>query len=108
MLKLEMIDYLQKIIKSTINCSENGCCDHIQKYNLSVEKRGRVGIGVWLQFGRGELGWGKRRRNRGRECRQSGYIVAFTDRITDETFSSVYPSVSPPVTVPRHCIEIPA
>jgi hypothetical protein len=56
MLKLERIDYLQKIIISTINCSENGCCDHIQKYNLSVEKRGRVGISVWLQFGRGELG----------------------------------------------------
>ena len=28
----------------------------------------------WLQFGRGEVGWGRSRRNRGRECRQSGYI----------------------------------
>jgi hypothetical protein len=38
--------------------------------NLSacVEKRGRVGMGGWLQFGIGELGWG-RRRNRGGESR---------------------------------------
>jgi len=60
-------------------------------------------MGGWLQFGRGELGWGRRkgrrRRNRGRESRQSGYILAFTD----ENVSSV----SPPVTVPRHCTEIP-
>jgi hypothetical protein len=34
--------------------------------NLSdcVKKRGRVGIGGWLQFERGELGWGRRRRNK--------------------------------------------
>jgi hypothetical protein len=43
--------------------------------NLSdcVEKRRRVGMGGWLQFERGEVGWGRRRgrrrRNRGRECR---------------------------------------
>jgi hypothetical protein len=56
----------------------------------------------WLQFGRGELGWGRRRgrrrRNRGRESRQSGYILAFTDG----NVPLVYPSVSQPVTVPRH------
>jgi hypothetical protein len=34
-------------------------------------------------------------------------IYAFTDGITDENVPSVYPSVSPPVTVPRHCTEIP-
>jgi len=55
----------------------------------------------------GELGWGRRRgrrrRNRGRECRQSGYILAFTDGITD----GHVPSVSPPVTVSRQCTEIP-
>jgi len=82
--------------------------------NLSdcVKKRGRVGMDGWMQFGRGELGWGRkrggrRRRNRGLECWQSGYILAFTDGITDETFPSVYPSVSPSVTVPRHCTAIP-
>ena len=67
-------------------------------------------MGVWLQFGRGELGWGRRRgrrrRNRGRECRQSGYILATTDGITDEHFPSVYPSVSPPLTMPHHYTEI--
>jgi len=75
----------------------------IRNLSTCVEKRGRVGMGGWLQFGRGELGWGRRkgrrRRNRGRESRQSGYILAFTD----ENVSSV----SPPVTVPRHCTEIP-
>jgi hypothetical protein len=76
--------------------------------NLSAceGKRGRDGMGGWLQFGRGELGWG-RRRNRGRESRQSGYILAFTDGITDRTFPSVIPSVLPPMNVPRHYTEIP-
>jgi hypothetical protein len=42
-------------------------------------------MGGWLQFGRGEVGWERRkRRNRGRECRQmGGYIMAFTDGITN-------------------------
>jgi hypothetical protein len=53
------------------------------------------------------VGWGRRSRNRGRECRQSGYIMAFTDGITDRHFPSVYPSVIPPVKVSRHCTEIP-
>jgi len=56
------------MIKSTINCSENGCCDHVRKYKkcglLVLRRRGKVGMGGWLQFGRGELGWGGRRRNR--------------------------------------------
>ena len=79
----------------------------IRNLSACVEKRGRVGMGSWLQFGRGELGWGRRRRNRGRESRQSGYILSFTYRITDGNVPSVYPSVSPPVIVPRHCTEIP-
>ena len=31
--------------------------------NLSdcVKKRGRVGMDGWMQFGRGELGWGRKR-----------------------------------------------
>ena len=60
------------------------------------------GMGGWLQFGRGEFGWGRRRRNRGRESRQSEYILAFTDGI----INGHVPSVSPQVTVPRHCMEI--
>jgi hypothetical protein len=50
----------------------------IKNLSACVEKRGRVVMGVWLQFRRGELGWGRRKgrrmRNRGRERRQSGYI----------------------------------
>jgi len=63
-------------------------------------------MGGWLQFGRGEVGWerrrGRRRRNKGRECRQSGYIMAFTDGITDGQVLSVIS----PVKVPRHCPAI--
>jgi len=33
-------------------------------------------MGGWLQFGRGEVGWERRRRrNRGRECRQMGGCI---------------------------------
>ena len=50
----------------------------IRNLSACVEKRGRDGMGGWLQFGRGEVGWGRRRgrkrRNRGRECRQRVYI----------------------------------
>jgi hypothetical protein len=36
---------------------------------------------VWLQFGRGEVGWERRRRrNRGRECRQMGAYNGFFQR----------------------------
>jgi hypothetical protein len=41
------------------------------------------------------------------ESRQSGYIFTFADGITDGHIPSVYLLVSPPVTVPRHCTEIP-
>jgi hypothetical protein len=56
-------------------------------------------MGGWLQFGRGEVGWERRRRNRGRECQQvGGYIMVFSDGIIDRLFLSV--------TVPRHCTAI--
>ena len=41
----------------------------------------------------GELGWGRRRRNRGGEGRQSGDILTFTDEFTDERIPSMIPSV---------------
>jgi len=75
----------------------------IRNLSAYVEKRGRVGMDGWLQLGRGELGWGRRRRNRGGESRQSVYILAFTDGITDEHVSSVILMVNGP----RHCTEIP-
>jgi len=60
-----------------------------------VENSGEFGMGVWLQFGRGEVGWERRRRrNRGRECRQMGYIMVFSDGIL------------PSVKAPCHCTAI--
>jgi len=68
------------MIKST----RNGYCDHVQDIrNLSahVENSGEFGMGVWLQFGRGEVGWERRRRrNRGREYRQMGAYNGFFRR----------------------------
>jgi hypothetical protein len=37
----------------------------IRNLSAFVEKRGRVGMGGWLQFGRGEVGWGRRREEEG-------------------------------------------
>jgi len=68
------------MIKST----RNGYCDHVQDIrNLSarVENSGEFGMGVWLQFGRGEVRWERRRRrNRGWECRQMGAYNGFFRR----------------------------
>jgi len=68
------------MIKST----RNRYYDHVQDIrNLSacVENSGEFGMGVWLQFGRGEVGWERRRtRNRGRECRQMGAYNGFFRR----------------------------
>jgi len=68
------------MIKST----RNGYCDHVQDIrNLSarVKNSGEFGMGVWLQFGRVEVGWERRRRrNRGRECRQMGVYNGFFRR----------------------------
>jgi len=100
MLKLKRIDLLTK--NDTIH--KNGCCDHVQKYKkleCLCWEEGRVGMRGWLQFGRGEVGWG--RRNRAKECRQSGYIFTFADRIINGHIPSIYPSVI----VSRHCTEIP-
>jgi hypothetical protein len=56
---------------------------------------------------RGELGWGRRRRNRGGEGRQSGHILTFADGITDGLLLSVIPSAILKVNQSRHCTEIP-
>ena len=91
------------MIKST----RNGYCDHVQDIrNLSarVENSGEFRMGVWLQFGRGEVGWERRRRrNKGRECRQmGGYIMVFSDGIT----VGLLPSVIPSEKVTGHCTAI--
>jgi hypothetical protein len=46
-----------------------------------------------LLFGRGELGCGKRMRNKRRDNRQSGDILTFADEITDRLILLVIPSV---------------
>jgi len=62
-------------------------------------------MGGWLQFRRGEVGWGRKRerrwRNRVKECRQSKYVPPLSDRFTDINFSSVILSVIPLVLVTR-------
>jgi len=60
-----------------------------------------------LQSRRGELEWGRRRRNMGGKGRQSGYILALTDGNTNELIMSAIPSVSLMVNWSRHCTEIP-
>jgi hypothetical protein len=55
----------------------------------------------------GGLGWGRRRRNRGGESRQSVDILAFTNGIIDRYVLSVYPSVILTVNASHQCTEIP-
>jgi hypothetical protein len=72
-----------------------------------VEKREIFFLGGadYLQFGRGEMGWG-RRRNRGGDGRQSGDILTFTDGITDGLILLVILFAILMVNRSRHCTEI--
>jgi len=73
-----------------------------------AEKRGIFFFGDGcLQFERGELGWGKRRRNRGGDSRQSCDILTFADGITDGLMMSMVPSVILTVNWSCHYMEIP-
>ena len=85
MLKFKKIE-LQKLIKS-VGKSEHGCCDHKTSRNITCCADMRE-IFVWGERGLvvcrwGELGLGRRRRNRGGEGRWSGHILTFTDGFTD-------------------------
>jgi hypothetical protein len=99
------------MIKSTINRRTDVVTTYksIRKMSAYVEEKRDIfrGVGGCLQFGRGELGCGRRRRNRGGQSRQSVDLLAFTDGITDGHVLSVYPSVSLMVNGPYHCTEIP-
>jgi len=53
------------------------------------------------------MGWGRRRRNRGGESRQSVNILAFTDGITDGHVMLVYPLIILTVNGLNHYTEIP-
>jgi len=55
---------------------------------------------------RGELGWGRRRRNRGGEGRQSGHILTFADGLTDKIIPSVSSSAILMINRARHYMEI--
>jgi hypothetical protein len=62
--------------------------------------------GGYLQFGRGELGWGRRRRNMGGEGRHSGDILTFAEEITDGLILTVSTSVILTVNWSHHCTDI--
>jgi hypothetical protein len=67
--------------------SEHGCCDHKTSRNITccadMRKTFFGGEGGLVVCRWGELGLGRRRRNRGGEGRQSWHILTFTDGFTD-------------------------
>ena len=70
--------------------SEHGCCDHKTSRNITCCADMRE-IFVWGGGGLvvcrwGELGLGRRRRNRGGEGRQSWHILTFSDGFSDGFF----------------------
>jgi hypothetical protein len=69
-------------------------------------KKREIFVGGSVVCSRGELGWGRRRRNRGGEGRQSGYILIFADGFTDKIIPSLIPSAILMVNRARHCTEI--
>jgi len=79
---------------------------NLKKYDC-VEKRGIFFLGGFLQIRRGELGWGRRRRNMGGDNRQSCDILTFADGITDELMLLVVPSTFLMENWSRHYTEIP-
>ena len=82
------------MIKSIINQNMDDMTTKLKEIWLVLRRGGYFKGGGCLQFGRGELGWGRRRRrNRGGEGQLSGDISKFADGITDETILSVYPFV---------------
>jgi hypothetical protein len=74
-----------------------------------VLRRGRFffWVGGLVVCSRGELGWGRRRRNGGGEGQKSDHILSFADGITDGLLLSVIPSAILTVNRSRHCTEIP-
>ena len=74
------------------------CCS--QKREIFFLVRGLV------VCSRGELGWGRRRRNREGEGRQSGHLLTFTDGLTNGIIPSVSPSAILMVNRACHCTKI--
>jgi len=71
-----------------------------------AEKREIFFLGGLVVCNRGELGWGRRRRNRGGEGRQSGHILTFTNGFTNIIIPSVSLSAILKVNRARHYTEI--
>ena len=80
------------MIKS-VDKSEHECCDHKTSRNTTccaeMRKIFVLGRGGLIICRWGGLGLGRRRRNGGGECRQSGHIFTFVDGLTDGIIPSV-------------------
>jgi hypothetical protein len=76
---------------------------------LVLRRGGEMGWVVGCSLG-GERGDGEEEGEEKGEIEEEsvgrGYILTFTDGITEVHLLSVYPSVIPPVNVSRHCTEI--
>ena len=81
---------------------------NFKKYNLLCWDKGDFCLeGGGLVVCRWEeLGLGRRRRNRGEEGRERGYILTFADRFTNRIIPSVILSAIPMVNRACHCTEI--
>jgi len=73
------------------------CCAKKREFFFFFGGRGLV------VCSRGELGWGRRRRNKGGEGRQSDHKLTFADRIRPSMILSAILTINRP----RHCTEIP-
>jgi hypothetical protein len=78
---------------------------NFKKYDLLCWEEEDFFFGL-VDCSRGELGWGRRRRNRRGEGRQIGHILTFTNRLTDRIIPSVSPSAILTVNRARHCTEL--
>ena len=94
------------MIKSIINQNTDAVTTKLKEIYLVLRREGFFFLGGCLQFGMGELGRGRRMRNRGGESRLSGDIFTFVDGITDGLFLSVIPSTILTENWSRHCMEI--
>ena len=79
---------------------------NFKKYDLLCWEEGDFCWGGVVVCSKGELEWGRKRRNRGGEGWQSGYILTFADRFTNRIIPSVILSAIPMVNRACHCTEI--
>jgi len=80
---------------------------NFKKYDLLCWEEGDLFFGGLVVCSKGELGWERRRRNRGGEGPHSWHILTFTDGFTDRIIPFVIPSAILTINRARHCTEIP-